>query len=78
MSFWMGSGYKGTGVSPVQLAELLTCAGGLVLHSLPGPATGSQQPVISFAFVHNVARTQAHQVWQQHCVVGGCIMLYNG
>ena len=40
MSFWMGSGYKGSGVSPQQLADLLTCAGGQVLQALPKPLTG--------------------------------------
>ena len=31
MSFLMGCGYKGTGLSPQQLTELLTYAGGHVL-----------------------------------------------
>ncbi len=31
MSFLMGFGYKGTGLSPQQLTELLTYAGGHVL-----------------------------------------------
>ena len=40
MSFWMGPGYKGTGVSPHQLTELLTCTGGRVLEHLPPHLTG--------------------------------------
>lgn len=35
MSFLMGFGYKGTGLSPQQLAELLTHAGGQVLDHVP-------------------------------------------
>ena len=34
MSFLMGFGYKGTGLSPQQLAELLTYAGGCVLDQM--------------------------------------------
>ncbi len=34
MSFLMGFGYTGTGLSPQQLAELLTYAGGRVLDQL--------------------------------------------
>ena len=40
MSFWMGPGYKGTGVSPHQLTDLLTCTGGRVLERMPPRLTG--------------------------------------
>lgn len=40
MSFWMGSGYKGTGLSPQQLAELLIDAGGHVLQESPAQVAG--------------------------------------
>lgn len=40
MSFWMGCGYKGSGLSPQQLAELLMHGGGRVLHHLPDRLAG--------------------------------------
>lgn len=40
MAFWLGSGYKGQGVSPHQLADMLTWAGGQVLGRLPPPPPG--------------------------------------
>ena len=66
MSFWMGPGYKGTGVSPHQLAELLTCTGGQVLQSLP-PRLAGQFCMHAFhslfhSFIHHMVQARYLQV----------------